>query len=48
MTYTLEFSKIALKDIDRHKKSGDVGILKKLDKIFNELILHPTTGIGKP
>lgn len=48
MSYTLAFSKTALKDIDRHKKSGDRGTLKKLDIIFNELIIHPKTGVGQP
>lgn len=48
MTYALKFSETALKDIERHRKSGDAGILKKLEKVFNELMLHPTTGLGQP
>jgi toxin YoeB len=48
MNYTLEFSKIALEDIEQHKKSGDKSTLKKLEKLFNELKQHPTTGTGQP
>jgi len=48
MRYSLEFTKTALSDIEKHKKSGDVAIMKKLNKILNELIEHPRTGIGKP
>jgi len=48
MKYTLEFTKIALSDIKKHKKSGDHSILKKLDKFLNELMVHPRTGTGKP
>lgn len=48
MSYILEFSKTALADIEKHKKSGDKATLKKLQKLFNELIEHPTTGTGQP
>ena len=48
MKYTLEFTKVALADIDKHKKSGDRTVLKKLDKLFNELMDHPRKGTGKP
>ena len=48
MKYTLEFTKIALSDIKKHKKSGDRLTLKKLDKLLNELMVHPRTGTGKP
>ena len=30
MSYTLEFSKTALEDIEKHKKVGDKSTLKKL------------------
>lgn len=33
MNYILEFSQIALKDIEKHKKSGDKAVLKKNRKI---------------
>ena len=48
MKYTLEFTKIALSDIEKHKKSGDKSILKKLDKLLNELMTDPRNGTGKP
>jgi len=48
MTYTLVFSKTALKDIEKHKKSGDKPILRKISKLLNELMEHPTEGTGQP
>ena len=48
MSYKLEFSKIALEDIEKHKKVGDKATLKKLQKLLNELMEHPTTGTGQP
>ena len=48
MSYTLEFSEIALADINKHKKVGDRAVLKKIDKLLNELLKHPTTGTGQP
>lgn len=48
MKYTLEFSKIALEDIEKHKKAGDKATLKKIQKLLNELMEHPTTGTGQP
>ncbi len=48
MRYTLEFTETALADIEKHKKSGDKAVLKKIEKLLNELIEHPTTGTGKP
>ena len=48
MSYLLEFSKIALEDIEKHKKAGNRATLKKLEKLLNELREHPTTGTGQP
>jgi toxin YoeB len=48
MSYTLEFSKTALEDINKHKKSGDKSTLKKIEKLLNELLEHPTSGTGQP
>ena len=48
MSYTLDFSKTALKDIEKHKKSGDKPTLKKIEKLLNELMEHPITGTGQP
>lgn len=48
MNYVLQFSKTAIDDIEKHKKSGDKSTLKKIEKLLNELLEHPTTGTGKP
>ena len=48
MSYSLELTVIARLDIEKHIKSGDKKLLKKLDKLFNELREHPTVGTGKP
>jgi toxin YoeB len=48
MSYSLQFSKTALEDIEKHKKSGDKSTLKKIEKLLNELREHPTVGTGKP
>lgn len=48
MKYALEFTETALSDIEKHKKSGDKVTLKKIEKLLNELMEHPTTGTGQP
>ena len=48
MSYLLAFSKIALADIKKHRKSGDKAILRKIEQLLNELREHPTTGTGQP
>ncbi len=48
MSYTLEFSEIALADIKKHKKSGDIVVLKKIEKLLNELMENPMTRTGQP
>jgi toxin YoeB len=48
MSYTIQFSKTALSDIKKHKKSGDKPTLKRIEKLLNELMEHPTTGTGQP
>lgn len=48
MSYILVFSETALEDIERHKKSGDKLVLKKIEKLLNELMEHPTLGAGQP
>lgn len=48
MSYTLEFSENAKKDIDSHRKSGNVTLLKKSKKLLLELTKHPYEGTGKP
>lgn len=48
MKFELELTETAQNDINRHIKSGDKKILKKLDSLFTELRNHPETGTGKP
>lgn len=48
MSYTLKLTPVAIEDIEFHKRSGNRAILKKLSVLFNELIVHPATGTGKP
>ena len=48
MSYVLEFSDHALEDIEKHKKTGDQSVLKKLQRLFKEIREHPMTGTGQP
>ncbi|HRO74689.1 MAG TPA: Txe/YoeB family addiction module toxin [Crocinitomicaceae bacterium] len=38
----------ALADIEKHYKSGDKSVIKKIKVILTELEEHPTTGVGQP
>jgi toxin YoeB len=48
MGYIVKFSQDAKKDISDHKKAGNKIVLAKIDRIIDELEVHPKTGIGKP
>lgn len=48
MSFSLDFSKQAISDIDFHKKSGNRAVLQKLYILLNELTKHPFEGTGKP
>ncbi len=48
MNFEIELTQEAEDDIEKHKRSGDKTVLLKIDKLFNELRTHPTTGTGKP
>lgn len=48
MSYSLRFAPRALEDLEKIKKSGDQGRIKKLRLILDELMEHPLTGIGNP
>ena len=48
MIYDLSFTDTALSDIEKHKKSGDTIILKKIEKLLQELREHPRSGTGQP
>jgi toxin YoeB len=48
MSYSIELTEEAISDIENFKKAGNKIILRKIDKLLNELKDHPTTGTGKP
>lgn len=48
MNYEIVFTKQADDDFEKHKKSGDKIVLKKIGQLLNELRTHPTEGTGKP
>ena len=48
MSYHLDFTDSAKKDISFFKKSGNKAILKKLFLLLTEISEHPYTGTGKP
>jgi len=47
MSYVLEFTKVALDDIEKHKKAGDKAVLKKIARLLNEIKENPTEGTGR-
>ena len=48
MSYLIKLSNNAELDIIKLRKSGDKQVIKKLNKLLNELREHPETGTGKP
>jgi toxin YoeB len=44
--YTIVLEATAEQDLKRHYKTGDKGTIKRIDKIYEELRIHPTSGIG--
>ncbi len=48
MSYKLDFSKQAFKDIQFHKKAGNKTVSKKLLLLLNEITETPLNGTGKP
>jgi toxin YoeB len=46
--YIVKFSESVIKELDKHKKSGNKSLNKKIDKMFNELKNNPYTGEGQP
>lgn len=46
--YSVEFSKMALEDLSKIKKSGTNADKTKLERIIKELEIHPKEGIGHP
>lgn len=47
MSHALEFTKVALADIEKHKKAGDKAVLKKIAKLLDEIKENPTGGTGR-
>ena len=48
MKYEVRYSREAKKDYLSIRKSGNRPLIKKVDKILDELSFHPTEGTGKP
>lgn len=48
MSYSIKLTKKADKDIILFTKAGDKAILKKIQKLLEELSEHLTTGTGHP
>ena len=48
MSYSLRLTPNAVKDIERHKKSGDKKLLQKIGVLLEELRQHPRKGTGQP
>lgn len=46
--YIVVLEATAEKDLKRHYKAGDKGTIKRINQIYEELKVHPTTGIGNP
>jgi toxin YoeB len=48
MKFTVVIEKVAQDHFKKIIKSGDIASLKKLNKILEELEIHPKLGTGKP
>jgi len=48
MNYTLRITSDAVKDIQRHRDSGDKKLLQKIGVLLEELKENPRTGTGQP
>jgi toxin YoeB len=46
--YKVVFSTVARKDYDYWRRSGNVGVVKRIHAPLEDIALHPFTGIGKP
>ncbi|RXK82462.1 Txe/YoeB family addiction module toxin [Chlorobaculum sp. 24CR] len=46
--YSIIVTRRADKDLKHWRQSGDKAVQRKIEKIFDELRQHPTTGTGKP
>jgi len=48
MSYEVRLTPDAVRDIAKHKKSGDKKILRKIGTLLEELRIDPRTGTGQP
>jgi len=48
MNYTLRITSDAVKDIQRHRDSGDKKLRQKIGVLLEELKENPRTGTGQP
>ena len=48
VTYALDFSPKALRDVQYFKKLGDKVLIRKIDQLLSELEQHPLIGTGRP
>jgi toxin YoeB len=46
--YLIEYTQTALQDLKKHKKAGNLKLIKKIDGLISELEEHPFIGTGKP
>ena len=46
--YFVIVSESAKTQLAKHYKSGDKGLIKRIERIFEELGIHQFIGIGKP
>jgi toxin YoeB len=47
-TYVLVYAEKVEKDVKKHQKAGNKIYLSKINVLFTELRIHPSTGTGKP
>jgi len=48
MSYRLDLTTKAQKDIAHHKTAGNKTLLKKVEALLTELTEHPVSGTGRP
>ncbi|RZK54707.1 MAG: Txe/YoeB family addiction module toxin, partial [Pedobacter sp.] len=46
--YIIVLEAIAEKDLKRHHRAGDKVTIKRINQIYEELKIHPKTGLGNP
>lgn len=45
--YIIDYSETFLEHVKKHRLSGQKKICEKIDKLLDEIELHPTTGTGQ-